>query len=875
MGRVYRARDVNLDRPVAVKVLRADSADDPDWLARFDREARLLATLHHPNIAAVYSFDAMDGLRYLAMELVPGQTLADHLAAGPMPLDEALGVCRQIAEGLEAAHDSGVIHRDLKPANVMLTPEGKVKLLDFGLAKNTAPCPESFDTVGPGDLQTAEGVIVGTPAYMAPEQARGSSLDRRCDIWAFGCILYEVLTGKRAFTGATLPDTLVSVLGSTPLWQELPAGVPPRLVELLRRCLRKDPQKRLRDAGDVRLELEEALADLAREPTPPARPVVRRRRWGLALLAAALVGLAAFALGRWGQATGPVVWSGQFLLGGAVRAYFPRVSPDGKWLAFIVLHDRQAQVGVMNLASGEWWVLTRNRERGLVSSLCWSRDSTRLFFDRYLDVPNGVFSASPFDRAPEGAREAPVVKEAEHPEPTADGGLLVSKLTSDGNSQLHLYSSDGTLRPVGPPAAFDLGWTAPFRTLHTRNEVVLCGKILDGKAPAERRFYLLNLDTNEYRMLWTGDVGADFAPLAVSRKDDFVYTVLPAEDAFHIVRFPLHGDRSPHPLMALTTQTWSLDVDAADRLYIDQTIRPLQVLRFDLPAEAGGPSRPGARAVERIAAPSLWRETEMVAPPLELPNGGVLLPSKAAGRDRLLAALPSGALVPLLENSSEQTNLPAALAGPNRLAFIAGSATNRRVRLAVLEDGHWRLDAVDLGVPGEGVTMLTAAPDGKTLYYVQSRQIYEAPTDGSQPPRKIERGDGIAVYPDGKQLLLERFEKSGVALFRQPRLGGRLEAVQVEPGALRLAPRVIESGAIRRDGRILVTVVSKDVSFWRPGLLSPDGKLQLLPLAFEGDVYAGSWSKDGTVLGVGCSLQSDLWRMAPQAPARRGFPYLP
>ena len=267
MGQVWHARDVKLDRPVAIKVLKDASADDPAWLARFDREARLLAALTHPNIAIVYGLDGCEGLRYLVMELDPGQTLARRLIGGALPLDEALQVGRQIAEALEAAHDRGIIHRDLKPANVMLTPEGKVKVLDFGLAKSTQPTDVPAEFVGQNESQTGEGVILGTPAYMAPEQARGRPVDRRCDIWALGCVLFEALTGQRVFSGQTFHDTLATVIENSPDWKSLPAGVPPRVADLLRRCLQKDPQRRLRDAGDVRLELEESLAELAREPS--------------------------------------------------------------------------------------------------------------------------------------------------------------------------------------------------------------------------------------------------------------------------------------------------------------------------------------------------------------------------------------------------------------------------------------------------------------------------------------------------------------------------------------------------------------------------------------------------------------------------------
>ncbi|HVE66448.1 MAG TPA: serine/threonine-protein kinase, partial [Thermoanaerobaculia bacterium] len=215
MGVVYLARDAVLRREVALKVLPDAFASDPERLARFEREAQLLASLTHPNIAAIHGMEQADAVRYLVLELVPGETLAERLTGGPLPVDEALEVCRQIAEALEAAHEKGIIHRDLKPANVKITPAGKVKVLDFGLAKAFGPGPSDADlsqspTITTGGTQ--QGVILGTAAYMSPEQARGKALDKRTDIWSFGCVLYEALTGRPAFVGETISDTMAGIL---------------------------------------------------------------------------------------------------------------------------------------------------------------------------------------------------------------------------------------------------------------------------------------------------------------------------------------------------------------------------------------------------------------------------------------------------------------------------------------------------------------------------------------------------------------------------------------------------------------------------------------------------------------------------------------
>ncbi len=264
MGEVWRARDTKLRREVAVKTLPEEFANDEERLARFEREATLLAALNHPNIAAIYGLEESDGTRFLVLELVEGETLADRLRRGPVPVEESLELALQIAEALEAAHQKGVIHRDLKPANIKVTPEGNVKVLDFGLAKafvadGVAVDPSESPTISM--TATKQGVIQGTAAYMSPEQARGREVDRRADIWAFGCVLYEALAGRRAFQGSDVTEILAAVLRAEPEWDRLPANLHPRLREVMERCLEKDLRRRRHDIADVRVDLEKIQAD--------------------------------------------------------------------------------------------------------------------------------------------------------------------------------------------------------------------------------------------------------------------------------------------------------------------------------------------------------------------------------------------------------------------------------------------------------------------------------------------------------------------------------------------------------------------------------------------------------------------------------------
>jgi serine/threonine protein kinase/Tol biopolymer transport system component len=299
MGEVYRARDTRLDRDVALKILPEAFASDPERLARFEREAKTLAALNHPHIAHIHGLEESGAVRALVLELVDGPTLADRIAQGAIPIEEALAIARQIADALEAAHEQGIIHRDLKPANIKLRTDGTVKVLDFGLAKALDPKsagpvdPAASPTLTSPALMTGVGVILGTAAYMSPEQARGQAINKGTDIWAFGCVLFEMLSGRMAFRGATMSDTIAAVLERSPDWAVLPSATPPPVQHVLARCLEKDPKLRWRDIGDVRIELD-AAARGWRAGTDSESPKIsragERAAWSLlvALTAAAV-----------------------------------------------------------------------------------------------------------------------------------------------------------------------------------------------------------------------------------------------------------------------------------------------------------------------------------------------------------------------------------------------------------------------------------------------------------------------------------------------------------------------------------------------------------------------------------------------------------
>ena len=401
MGEVYRAHDAKLGRDVAIKILPSAFTSNPDRLARFEREARTLAALNHANICAIYGFEEAHGVRFLILELVEGDTLAHELTHASnahamelgLPLGHVCDVARQIAEALEVAHDKGIIHRDLKPANIKITPHGIVKVLDFGLAKTVGGEGSSPDlSSAPLDGARREGAVVGTAAYMSPEQARGLPVDKRTDIWAFGCVLFEMLTGRVAFPGDTASDSIAKILEREPDWLALPAATPASIRRLLLRCLAKDPKQRLRDIGDVRLEID-AIDEVLPAANDTMEALVQRRSrttW-LPWIALAVLGAAVVA---W-EARRPATTADENPL---ANATFSRVtnwdgteehseiSPDGRWVAFVADKAGQLDVWVSQVGTGKFDNLTADLDPlltpgNLLRSVGFSGDGSEIWFN--------------------------------------------------------------------------------------------------------------------------------------------------------------------------------------------------------------------------------------------------------------------------------------------------------------------------------------------------------------------------------------------------------------------------------------------------------------------------------------------------------------
>ena len=819
MGEVYKARDTRLGREVAVKVAAGE------FSKRFEREARAISALNHPNICTLYDV----GPNYLVMELVEGTTLR-----GPMPIEDALRAARQIAEALEAAHEKGITHRDLKPGNIKVTPNGRVKVLDFGLAK--------VDSVTPTDLEdsptlslavTTPGVILGTPAYMSPEQARGIAVDKRTDIWAFGVVLFEMLTGRELFTGQSTTDILAAVVRANPDFSALPALTPEPIRRLLKRCLEKDPKNRLPDIGVARMEIDDATA------TPQAHaavPTTRRRHvapWAVAIFA--VLGLAVFSWYSL-RAQPEIRWTGTRFDGPAI-AWGPRISPDGQLVAFLAMDNRLTQVAVMKPDTGNWTLLTHDRTRGQVSNLCWSLDGSKLFFDR----SDGIYSIPVL-----GGNEQLVVEDAGNPEVLRDGSLVIQRLNSERNNQLYRYwPESGRVKPLNAV----LSGLAIARATTDGDRIVFVGKPL-GNLQAPAQLFAMELSSEKLSRLAPEASLIISEPTAIAPSADglSVLVSVDAGDAKHIVSVPLDGGSELRTLMTVTNTPYYIEAGSDGSVFLDQWDRPIEAFRVS--PEGGEPEQigtlppypdfPGSQA-------------------LPLPDGLFLVNSRTGGRERLLLMHPGKKLTPFVD-TQEETAMPSSIVGQTHVAFLIGPKERKTIALASLADR--RITRRLEGSKGAAIDSMVAAADGQTIYYTASGSVWMIPVSDGQPKR-IRNGDSVTLNPYRQELIVRLTEQEGMRLVRQPLAGGTESQILLE-GNIRIPSVPLYPNAVGKDGRIVSSMVSPDSWFSTVGLIDPKtGRVQVIRFDYDADM-SGGWGSDGKLVIVAKPLRVSVWRFRPE-----------
>jgi serine/threonine-protein kinase len=759
MGEVWRATDTKLSRDVAIKVLPEAFAADPDRLARFTREAQVLASLNHPNIAAIYGVED----RALVMELVDGATLAERIAQGPIPLEEALPIARQIADALEYAHEHGIIHRDLKPANIKITPEGRVKVLDFGLAKALSGETASSDPVNSPTLTigaTVAGVILGTAAYMSPEQAKGKPADRRSDIWAFGVVLAEMLTGRSLYTGDTISEILASVLKEAPALDTLPDATPPAILRLIRRCLERDTRRRLQAIGEARFLLEEP----AEAVSISAAPHGRTRLWQAAAAVLTVVSLASLAL-LW-RATRP---AGQPLVrfsvdlgpGAVPGSHFTAViSPDGRRIAYLVRKDHATLLATRLLDQAEATVLSGTED---ADDAFFSADGQSI----------GFFAAGKMKKVPAQGGAAATLVQINNAIDTSYSGIRGASWAEDGNivaclnvRQLYRFPSAGGAAeplPFQPESTGHESYRWPQVLPGGENVLISAGR--GAGAWNEADIGVLSIKTGAWKPVLHGGSSGRYLSSGhlVYVRDGVVYAV-----RFDLARLATRG--APIPILEEVAYN---SANGAGQ--------------FDF---ASGPGGHGTflflnGKTSDQSPPLVWLDAAGRQAPLISSLAGALTPRISPDGGRV--ALTVAGDIHVYDTARGSLTRVTFGNGPN--SFPVWSADGKRIAFSPGRTGVWWVRA-DGSAPPERL-METAqrampfsfSPDGKYLALHQQgdagRNIWILPFDTTDPdhpkPGKAElflqnpaNDFDPAFSPDGRWLAYASSESGSMQLFVRP-----------------------------------------------------------------------------------------------------------
>ena len=852
MGEVYRSHDTKLGRDVAIKILSPAFANDPDRLARFSREARVLAALNHPNIDAIYGLEEAEGIRFLVLELVEGKTLAEKLAqvsgGTGLPLRSAVGIARQIADALEAAHEKGIVHRDLKPANIKITPDGVVKVLDFGLAKpvdGDGSMPELTNVSVATERGTREGVVMGTAAYMSPEQARGLTVDKRTDIWAFGCVLYEMLTARVTFAGDTISDTIAKILEREADWSALPATTPAHIRRLLLRCLAKDPKQRWRDIGDVRIEIDATTHEVL--PGGPEIAVAPARTYATWLPWVALVALAVGA-GVWEVRRPPATIENPLehatfsrLTDWESTEYSAELSKDGKFVVFLADKAGEFDLWQTQVGTGNFFNLTDDLPA--------------------LDAP-GVIGIRNFGFSGDGSEVWLSPGEARATNPTGDAALKTE-------AKLLIPLMGGTARSFLGESAEAPSWSREgARLAFFTNGGGDPLFVAEGTGTDARKF--LEPGGHNHNLVWSPD-------------DQWIYFAHGSDPTSRMEIWRVHP--SGESRERLTEQNWVsflAPLDDRTLLYIaraeDQSGPWLWTL--DLASKVKrratlGPdeyrsvaaSADGRRVVTTVANPSvsLWRvpvrddgfaEERDVQPypmPALRPMARALAPRFSKTSLFYLSSRGTGdELWRVLDGKASEVSRGTALFEP---AVV--SPDGRLVAVVIRREGERHLEIMSAdgtnsrtlapsiviqGAAGQGAAAWS--PDSTWIVAGGSdasaqKGLFKIPVDGGEPSL-IKKGQGTNPVwsPDGNLIVYSSPLVAGQATF----LGMRPDGTPVE-----LPPMRARQGAYRflPDGKSLVFLTTNEsVDFWLLDLatkmtrqltrLNNKGKLQTFDLTPDG-----------------------------------------
>jgi Tol biopolymer transport system component len=769
MGEVYRARDARLSRDVALKVLREAFAADAERMARFEREAKVLASLNHPNIASIYGLEESNGVRALIMELVEGPTLAERITRGALPVEEALIIARQIAEGLEYAHERGIIHRDLKPGNVKVTADGHVKLLDFGLAKALEGETAEEDLQNSPTLSmaaTRAGVLLGTAAYMSPEQARGKRVDRRTDIWAFGCVLCELLTGKTAFAGETISDTLAAVIRGEPDWKSLPASVPRRIRALLGRCLEKNLKQRLQAIGEARIVLDEAIAGTPEEAAPaPAgatQPLWRHALpWALASVAIAFAIALAALYWRGNQAEPRQVMQASLVLPEPLAGVF---SPNpGSPIALSADGSRLVFAGAPAGKPPQLYV--RPLEQQTATPIPGTEGAIAPFFSpdgRWI----GFFADGKLRRVSLQGGPATALCDATIPHGaswSSDGSIIYAP--NLGSGLLRIPSEGGTPQTLTTPDAKQQELSHRWPQMLPGNKAVLFTiQVTTQSSYDEARIAVLSLQTGKWRTILEG---GSYARYVASGHIVYAHAGTLMVVPFDVARLQVTGSPAPVQEGVITTAATSggAEYDVAESgllAYVPGSARPPE--RSLVWVDRQGVSRELAVPLNSYAMPRISPDGKLVA--VQVMSGGPedLWIYEFERNTLMRFTFGGGAAYPIWTPDSRRiifrTRMPA-------FSFRSKAANGVGAEESVLGK-----DFDDFGA-----TPSSVSPDGKTLLFERhgptgAAGAYTIPLEGSGKAQAVLQsnfGQMQATYsPDGHWMVYTSNESGRDEIYVQP-----------------------------------------------------------------------------------------------------------